>query len=80
MATYPFREFIAGPEHKPGNPAIELKDFAAHIVEKFSVNKIEPWTGHFPSTDAKYLEQFRASVEKAKAAIANVAVDGEHSP
>jgi sugar phosphate isomerase/epimerase len=84
VASYPFREFIAGSEHKQGNPAIELKDFAAHVVEKFNVNKIEPWTGHFPSSstkyDAKYLEQFRASVEKAKAAIANVAVDGEHSP
>lgn len=80
VASYPFREFIAGPEHKPGNPGIELKDFAAHVVEKFNVNKIEPWTGHFPSRDPKYLEQFRASVEKAKAAIANVAVDGEHSP
>ena len=80
VASYPFREFIAGPEHKAGNPTIELKDFAAHVIEKFNVNKIEPWTGHFPSRDAKYLEQFRASVEKAKAAIANVAVDGEHSP
>ncbi len=80
VATYPFREFIAGPEHKPGNPTIELKDFAAHVVEKFNVNKIEPWTGHFPATDAAYLEQFRASVEKAHAAIANIAVDGKHSP
>jgi len=80
VASYPFREFIAGSEHKQGNPAIELKDFAAHVVEKFNVNKIEPWTGHFPSSDVKYLEQFRASVEKAKAAIANVAVDGDHSP
>ena len=84
VASYPFREFIAGPEHKQGNPAIELKDFAAHVIEKFNVNKIEPWTGHFPSGgakhDPKYLEQFRASVEKAKAAIANIAVDGEHSP
>ena len=32
---------------------IELKDFAAHVIEKFNVNKIEPWTGHFPSTDAE---------------------------
>jgi sugar phosphate isomerase/epimerase len=80
VASYPFREFIAGSEHKQGNPTIELKDFAAHVVEKFNVNKIEPWTGHLPSSDSKYLEQFRASVEKAKAAIANIAVDGEHSP
>jgi sugar phosphate isomerase/epimerase len=80
VATYPFREFIAGPEHKQGNPVIELKDFAAHVIEKFNVNKIEPWTGHFPSSDVKYLEQFRASIEKASAAIANIAVDGKHSP
>jgi sugar phosphate isomerase/epimerase len=84
VASYPFREFIAGPEHKQGNPTVELKDFAAHVVEKFNVNKIEPWTGHFPSGgakyDPKYLEQFRAALEKAKAAIANIAVDGEHSP
>jgi sugar phosphate isomerase/epimerase len=80
VASYPFREFIAGPEHNSGNPTIELKDFAAHIIDKFNVNKVEPWTGHFPSSDAKYLEQFRTSIEKAKGGIANVAVDGEHSP
>jgi len=59
---------------------MDLKDFAAHVVEKFQVNKIEPWTGHFPSTDPKYLAQFRAAVEKARAAVANIAVDGDHSP
>ena len=44
---------------------MDLKNFAAHVIEKFQVNKIEPWTGHFPSTDPKYLEEFRAAVEKA---------------
>lgn len=80
IASYPFREFIAGTEHKNGNPTIELKDFAAHAVERFDVNKIEPWSAHFPSTDAKYLEQFREAVTKAGAGIANIAVDGEDSP
>jgi sugar phosphate isomerase/epimerase len=79
VASYPFREFIAGAESKAAKP-MDLKDFAAHVVEKFQVNKIEPWTGHFSSTDSKYLEQFRAAVEQANAAIANIAVDGEHSP
>ncbi len=59
---------------------MDLKDFAAHVKEKFGINKIEPWTGHFPSSDAKYLEQFRATVEKAGAQIINIAVDGENSP
>ncbi len=79
VSSYPFREFIAGDRHKSGNPTIELKDFAAHVVERFNVNKIEPWTHHFPSTDPKYLEEFRQTVEKAGAAIANLAVDGTDS-
>lgn len=78
IASYPFREFIAGEDNKAEKP-MELKDFAAHVIEKFNINKIEPWTGHFPSTDQRYLRQFRASVEKAKAKIVNIAVDGEFS-
>jgi sugar phosphate isomerase/epimerase len=80
IASYPFREFIAGKDHKSSNPTIELKDFAVHVMAKFNINKIEPWTGHFPSTDAKYLDEFRAAVEKAHGAVVNIAVDGEHSP
>ena len=80
MASYPFREFVAGSEHKSGNPIVELKDFAAHVAEKFNVNRIEPWSAHFPSTETKYLAEFRAAVEKARAGIANIAVDGESSP
>jgi sugar phosphate isomerase/epimerase len=78
IASYPFRASIAGEDSKAEKP-IELKDFAAHVIEKFNINKIEPWTGHFPSTDQKYLKQFRASVEKAKAKVVNIAVDGEFS-
>jgi sugar phosphate isomerase/epimerase len=78
IASYPFRDYIVGDDSKAASP-MDLKDFAAHVVEKFHVNKIEPWTGHFPSTEPKYLKQFRASVEKAKALIVNIAVDGEFS-
>jgi sugar phosphate isomerase/epimerase len=79
-ASYPFREFITGEDHKAGNPSVELKDFAAHVVEKFNIHRIEPWTGHFPSTDSKYLAEFRAAVEKANSGVANIAVDGDNSP
>lgn len=79
VASYPFRDFIVDPQHPvPGK--IELKDFAAHVIAKFKVNKIEPWTGHFPSSDPKYLEQFRTAVAEANAVIANIAVDGDQSP
>ena len=81
VASYPFREFISGPDAKPGaTPPMDLKDFGAHVKEKFGIDKIEPWTGHFPSTDQKYIEKFRVAVEKAGSHIVDIAVDGEDSP
>ncbi len=87
VAAYPFREFIVSPKGRddatpvtvPASQGIELKDFAAHVAEKFNVHKIEPWSRLFPSTDAKYLEQFRAAVEKAHSAVVDIAVDDEYS-
>ena len=87
VAAYPFRDFMVGwkgwdgktPSTVPPAQQIELKDFAAHVIEKFSVRHIEPWSPVFPSTDAKYLEQFRAAVQKAGSAIVDIAVDSRHS-
>jgi sugar phosphate isomerase/epimerase len=87
VAAYPFREFIVGwkgwdgksPSAVIAGQQMELKDFAAHVAEKFNVHNIEPWSRIFPSTDRKYLEQFRAAVEKARSAIVDIAVDGENS-
>lgn len=87
VAAYPFREFIVGwkgwdgdtPSSIPVSQQIELKDFAAHVAGKFNVHKIEPWGRVFPSTDPKYLEQFRTAVEKAGSAVVNIAVDDEYS-
>jgi sugar phosphate isomerase/epimerase len=82
VSSYPFREFIAG-AHDPAGASghkVDLKDFAAHVQEKFGIKKIEPWSQHFRSLEPAYLEELRASVQKARAAIVNVTVDGEHSP
>jgi sugar phosphate isomerase/epimerase len=80
ICSYPFREFIAGDRHKDGNPRMDLKDFAAHVMENFKVHNIEPWTHHFPSTDPDYLQDFRKALEKAGASVANMAVDTHDSP
>ena len=87
MAAYSFREFIVGwkgwdgktPSTVPASQQMELKDFAAHVAEKFNVHHIEPWSRIFPSTDPQYLEQFRAAVEKAHSTVVDIAVDGQHS-
>src|SRR5690349_16995719 len=68
VASYPFRDFITGSpdQNSAAGQKIDLKDFAAHVSEKFGIRKIEPWSRHFRSTDAKYLDEFRAAVEKAR--------------
>ncbi len=82
VASYPFRDFIAGREdaRAAANEKMALKDFAAHVSEKFQVRKIEPWSEHFASLEPRYLGEIRAAVEKARGMIVNIAVDGEHSP
>jgi len=80
IASYPFRDFIAGREDKPGSGKMELKEFAAHVSAKFNIKKIEPWSEHFHSLEKAYLEELRAGVARAGGAIVNIAVDGEHSP
>jgi sugar phosphate isomerase/epimerase len=80
IASYPFRDFIAGREEKAGSGKMELQEFAAHVSARFNIKKIEPWSEHFRSLDKAYLEQLRAAVAQARGAIVNIAVDGEHSP
>jgi len=87
VAAYPFREFIVGwkgwdgktPSSVPAAQQVELKDFAAHVAERFNIHKIEPWSPVFPSTDPKYLEEFRLAVERARSAVVDIAVDEEYS-
>src|SRR5712692_9310007 len=80
IASYPFRDFVAGRRDKAGSGKMELKEFAAHVSAKFNIKKIEPWTEHFLSLEKAYLAELRAAVAKAGGAIVNIAVDGEHSP
>jgi sugar phosphate isomerase/epimerase len=70
VASYPFRDFIEGRK----KPAIAMKDFAAIVVEKFNVRNIEPLGSHL-STDARYLAEFRAAVEKAGSHVINIPTD-----
>lgn len=60
-------------------PKMELTEFAAHVRSRFDINKIEPWSRHFLSLEAEYLDSFRVALDKASASIVNIAFDGEHS-
>lgn len=81
IATYPFRDFIAGLDDAPNssNSKMGLKDFPAHISAKLGISKIEPWSRHFRSTHPKYLHDLREALMKANGGIVDIAADGEHS-
>ena len=83
VASWPFRAIIESPSNRwardPKQPGMDLKDFAAMVVEKFSVRQIEPLSDHFRSMEAAYLGEFRAAVEKAGAQVIDIPVGGRHS-
>ena len=80
IASYPFRDFIAGTKDAAGaGGKIEIKDFAAHVGEKLNIKKIEPWSAHFRSLHGDYLAEIRDAVARTGGMIVNIAVDGEHS-
>src|SRR6266481_6229576 len=81
VSSYPFREFVAG-QHDDKSVAaskMPLKDFAAHVVEKFHIRKIEPWSEHFLSLEPGYLDEIRNAATKAGSSFADIAADGENS-
>jgi len=83
VSSWPFRGYIEAPTNKwardPKLPGMDLKDFAARVVKRFKVRNIEPLSDHFSSTEASYLREFRAKVEKAGAQVANIPADPRYS-
>ena len=83
VPSWPFRGYIEAVTNKwardPKLPGMDLKDFAAMVVKRFNVRNIEPLSDHFSSTEASYLREFRAKVEKAGAQVVNIAADPRFS-
>lgn len=87
VSAYPFRDFLVGwkgwdgktPSSVPAAQQIALKDFAAHVVDRFRIHRVELWSPVFPSTDAKFVEELRAVIAKAGSMVVDIGVDGGHS-
>jgi sugar phosphate isomerase/epimerase len=82
VGSYPFRAYIVSPtnaDRNPKVPGVDLRDFAAHVVEKFGVHNIEPYNFHFSSLEPEYLASCREALAKTKAQAVNIAVDIEKS-
>ena len=84
VASYPFRDFIRPADSVSASasltmPKMDLAEFAAYVKSRFNINKIEPWSSHFPSLEPKYLDDLHAALDKARSAVVNIAFDGQHS-
>jgi sugar phosphate isomerase/epimerase len=82
VATWPFRAVIESPnnEYRDKKQAgMDLKDFAARVKKEFGVPGVEPLSAHFPSTEGKYLHEFREAIERAGVHAVNLAADNANS-
>jgi sugar phosphate isomerase/epimerase len=82
VSCWAFRSIIDAPandERDPKLPAMDMKDFAAHVREKFNVTNIEPYNRYFSSLDPSYLNKFRDTLEKGGSHAVNIAADMDFS-
>ncbi len=81
VASYPFREFILGKSDRAAavHGKMALKEFPARVVAAFDLHRIEPWSEHFLSLEAAYLEELRNAAGKAGTSFVNIAADGDDS-
>jgi sugar phosphate isomerase/epimerase len=82
VSAWAFRSIIDAPandERDPKLPAMDLKDFAAHVREKFSITNIEPYNRYFRSLEPSYLDEFRKELEKGGSHAVNIAADIDFS-
>ncbi len=82
ISAWAFRSIIDAPQNDERDPklqAMEMKDFAAHVREKFNIVNIEPYNSYFRSLEPAYLDQFRNTVEKGGSRAVNIAADMDTS-
>ena len=82
ISVWAFRSIIDAPlndERDPKLPAMDMKDFAAHVREKFNITNIEPYNRYFRSLDPAYLAEFRSALEKSGSHAVNIAADMDTS-
>src|SRR5436190_7360378 len=75
IASYSLRTLIDSPRNRARGATatlIDIKDFPAYVVKRFNVRNLEVLGQHLRSTDAAYLEEYRAAVKSAGARIVNI--------
>jgi sugar phosphate isomerase/epimerase len=75
IASYSVRTLIDSPRNRAlGNAAslIDIKDFPAFAVKRFNIRNVELLGQHLRSTEAAYLEEYRAALKSAGVKVVNI--------
>jgi sugar phosphate isomerase/epimerase len=79
VTSWPFRALIEAPGNRARDArqsGMDLKEFPAMVAARFDVHNINPLAAHFRSSDAAYVEEFRAAVEKAGSRLVDLGLSG----
>lgn len=82
ISAWAFRSIIDAPQNDERDPklhAMDMKDFAAYVREKFNIINIEPYNRYFRSLEPAYLADFRNNLEKSASHAVNIAADMDTS-
>jgi len=68
-----FNSILTNPT-QPDNPArtLDIMDLGQMLADKYGVHNVEMQHSHFPSTDPKYLKDFRDRLAKSKSQVTNI--------
>jgi sugar phosphate isomerase/epimerase len=82
VASWSFREHLDLPENrarKSPTSLIDVKQFAAMIVDRYKIHNVELLGQHLPSTAPEYLKDVRAAVRRADSHVVNLPAGTEAS-
>src|SRR5262249_15946488 len=82
ISAWAFRSIIDAPmndERDPKLAAMDMKDFAGYVREKFNIVNVEPYNRYFRSLEPAYLSEFRKALEKGGSHAVNIAADMDTS-
>lgn len=76
IMTYNFTSRLKLEGRPPGpDRVLDLFDIADYIADVYGIHNVELQHSHFASTDAGYLKDFRARIEKAKSRMTQINVE-----
>ncbi len=80
VTSWPFRSIMDVPGNRArdrSKKAVDVRDFAALVAERFDIHNINPLSSHFSSETPAYIASMRRSVKAAGSHITDLGLSGK---